>query len=362
MKIKMFIIITITLLFISCSNTSVKDETTSASWDPDKEVLPISVEALVVSSGKLIPYIETSGVVYGSKEAWAVSETQGKITELQVTLGQFVKEGDILLKVEDRLSKLNRDLALQQYESSQLDFEAIESSYKSGGYSRRDYNNARSRLLQSQVAYESAADVYNKTSIKAPFDGFIALLDNNITEGNYLTPGVRVARIINTSIMKMNISVGERQINLIKPGSKAIVSISSEKNSPSIEAEVQAIGMGSDQTTGSIPVTITWKNKEGSLLRSGLSARVEIKTKDDENKISIPSSAIVVRDRKKSVIISEKNKSIIKIIETGESLGGHTVILSGLEEGEVLIVSALSSLGNNNSIETSIVGTTGDWR
>lgn len=366
MKTKILSILTIILILIliliSCNDYSNKDETSSATWFPGKNVLPVAVEALEVSSGKLIPNIETSGIIYGSKEAWAVSETQGKITDLKVVLGQSVKEGDILLKVEDRLSKLNRDLALQQYKTTQLDFEAIESSYESGGYSRSDYNNAQSRLLQAQAAYESAADVFNNTSLRAPFDGFIALLDNNLSEGNYLTQGIAVARIINTSTMRMNISIGERQINLIEPGSRAIVSISSDKNAQPIEAEVLAIGMGSDQATGSFPVTISWENKKSSSLRSGLSARVEIKTRDEENKIIIPSSAIVVRNRRKSVIISEKNKSIIKTIETGESLGGHTVIINGLKEGDVLIVSALSSLGNNYSIETTIIGKTGEWQ
>jgi len=129
-----------------------------------------------------------------------------------------------------------------------------------------------------------------------------------------------------------------------------------------IIAEVEAIGSGTDRTTGSFPVLISWKNNSGENMRSGLSAKVSINTVDETKQIIIPSSAIVIRNRKKSVIVEENNKSVIKPIETGETLGGHSVILNGLEKDEILIVSALSSLGDDYSVETTIVGTTGEWR
>ncbi|MBI9097924.1 MAG: efflux RND transporter periplasmic adaptor subunit [Spirochaetaceae bacterium] len=355
-------LVLMTLIYSSCSEKPESEMTSSATWTPGENVLPISVEALEVTEGKLIPYIEASGIIYGRKEAWAVSETQGKITEMKVIPGQTVKAGDILLKVEDRMALLNRDLALLQYESNKLDFQAIESSYKTGGYSRSDYNSARSRLLQAQNAYESAAKAFEDTAIRSPFDGSVALIGNSLSEGNFLTPGIPVARIIDTSSMKMEISVGERQVNLIKAGIKAEVMINSGFNRETIDAEVEAIGTGTDPSTGSFPVLISWDNKPGLNMRSGLSGRVRINTLDETNQIIIPSSAIVIRDRKESVIVAEDNKTRIKPIEKGEALGGHSVVVSGLEKGEILIVSALSSLGNDYSVEPTIVGTTGEWR
>ena len=353
-------IIFITIFFISCSRNESAEEISSATWEAEAEVLPISVEVLTVSKGQLIPYIEASGIVYGSQEAWVISESQGKITDVLVTLGQQVKKDDVILKVEDKLAKLNRDLAYQQYESSKLDFEAIESSYKSGGTSRSDYNASRTRVLQAQSSYESANKIYNDTYLRAPFNGSVALLDSALSVGNYISPGARIAKVIDTSSMKMEIALGERQVNLIETGMEAQVNITSQKNE--ISAFVEAIGSGTESATGSFPVLITWKNNNMEDMRSGLSAQVNIKTKEDDSSIIIPSSAIVVRNRKRAVLIAKNDKSQIKYIETGETLGGHTIVNSGINEGDKLIVSALSSLGEDYSIETTIVGTTGEWR
>ncbi len=354
--------LSIFFILASCSRSESADDTASSSWAPDDNVIAVSVEVLEITRGQLIPFVEASGTVSGQQEAWTVSETQGKITEIAVQLGQKVKKGDLLLKVEDSLSRLNRDLTLQQYESARHDFEAISKSFQSGGSSKSDYNRARSTVLQAQASFENADKAFNDTGIRAPFAGSVALLDNTLTVGSYLTRGVLVARIVDTTYMKMEISLGERQIGLIKEGSQASVTIGRGEYPIVVEANVTAIGTGSDPATGSFPLLLTWKNDQEQTLRSGLSARVQIVTDVENKNIVIPSSAIINRDRVKSVILEDNGKTVIRSIKTGESLGGQTVILEGLAEGEILIVSALSSLGDNYPVAASVIGTTGEWR
>lgn len=362
---KVILGITIILFLFSCSGAGENagtDEVTTASWDQGDELLSVAVEVLEVSKGRLVPFVEASGTISGIREAWVISETQGPITNMQVSLGQKVKKDDILLAVENELQKLNRDLAMQQYESARLDFQAIENSYKSGGTSRSDYNAAKTRLLQANSAYETAADTYENTFIKAPFDGSVALLDSDLTVGSYISPGVRVASIIDTTSMKMEVSLGERQIGLIETGQEVSLEIISQSDREPISAVVEAIGAGSESTTGSFPVLVTWENKDNGSMRSGLSAKVLIENRKEIEEIVIPSSALVVRDRKTSVIIAQDGQTVIREVETGEALGGHTIVKEGLDVGELLIVSALSSLGNGNEVETSLAGKTGDWR
>jgi len=59
------LLISILLIITSCSEGSESDSSCSATWDPEKEILPVSVEALTVTEGKLIPSIDASGIIYG---------------------------------------------------------------------------------------------------------------------------------------------------------------------------------------------------------------------------------------------------------------------------------------------------------
>jgi membrane fusion protein (multidrug efflux system) len=352
----------LSVLLVSCGVRKGAEDISSDSLDALPELSAVSVEVLEVTRGSLVPEVEASGIVRGIREAWAVSETQGRITEVLVSLGQSVEEGDVILRVEDDLARLKRDVAFQQYESALVDFQAIESSYQKGGVSRSEYNSARSRVLSSQSTYESANKAYRDTAIRAPFDGSVAILDSSLSQGNYLNPGVRVARIVDTSSLKMEISVGERRVRLIEPGLPAFVETDISFNGGVFDAVVEAVGSGSDPGTGSFPVLITWDNPGSDDLRSGISARVTIATSEENQPIVIPSSALVIRDRKQAVFVVEGSTSRIRPVETGDVLGGRTIVSSGLSEGDVLIISALSALGDGYEILATSAGTTGEWR
>lgn len=350
------------VIFTSCGNKKPADEVSSSTWDQEGKYVPIAVEVLEVTEGQLIPYIEASGAIEGIREAWVTSNSQGKVSSFDVSLGGVVKKDQVLLTIENGLQKLNRDLAFQQFETAKLDFEGLESSYKKGGLSRSDYNGATSRLLQAETAYRSAEKTYNDTFVKAPFSGSVALLDDSVAVGASLAPGTPVARVIDRSSMKMNISLGERQVGLIKAGQKALVEISSGFREQKVEAVVEAIGSGSDSSTGSFPVLITWDKGIDDSMRSGLSARVLMENTKEEPHILIPSSAIIVRNRKPSVFVAREGRAVLIQIVPGEALGGNTLIEDGLEGGEKLIVSALSSLKDGSFVETTEFGKTGEWR
>lgn len=349
------------IFFISCSGAD-DDQVSSASWDQSVELLPVAVEVLDISEGQLTPYVESSGIIKGIKETWILSETSGTIREVNASLGLKVQKGDVLLSVDNELQKLNRDLALQQFESAQQDFDAQKSSYERGGLSRSNFNAAKSRLLQSETAYKSAEKAYEATFIRAPFDGTLALLGDDFVIGGTLSPGAPVALVIDTSRMKMDISLGERQVDLISVGQEVEVLIASRADKRPLNAVVEAIGAASESRTGSFPVIISWDNPYNGSMRSGLSAKVLIKNTRETEQIIVPSSSLVTRDRKSSLFVAIEGKAQLKEVVTGESLGGHTVIREGVDSGDQLIISAITSLSDGYPVEVSLVGDTGGWR
>ena len=360
MKKAVFILLSV-MIFSACGEKNA-DQVSSSTWDQEGKYVPIAVEVLEVTEGQLIPYVEAAGLIRGIREAWVVAAAQGKITSINVSLGGEVKAGEILLSLENDLQKLNRDVALQQYEATKLDFEALESSFGKGGISRSDYNNAKIRLLQAETAYRTAEKVYGDTFIRAPFDGSVALLDGTLAVGTILSPGTPVAQIIDRSAMMMEVSLGERQIGLVQKGQRASIEIGSGYSREPLEGVVKAIGSGSERTTGSFPLVISWDKGIDDTMRSGLTARVVMENTTEPQKIIIPSSALIIRERKQSVLVAEEGRAYVKEVVAGDTLGGHTIIEEGLSVGEKLIISALSTLGDGYYIEATEIGQTGVWK
>lgn len=336
------------LLFYNCSKNRA-DDVSGSTWQTPEEVLPVAVEALVVYRGQLIPEIEASGVVRGVREAWTVSETRGEILEVFVSPGDYVEKGSPILRVEDELAEINRDLAEQQYEALKGEFSAAENSYKRGGLSRLDYNSQKIRLLQAAARFRTASREFENTHINAPFPGYVALMDSSFSPGNYLTAGKQVARIVDLSSFQMEIFLGEKYIGLVDKGLPVVITALNR----SYSGLISSVGSGSNPETGGFPVNISWDNPGDLKLRSGISARVKIRTNTLAEYVVIPSSALVVRNRQLSVFLEKDGLSFLQAVVAGEEFAGRVVIKKGLSEGDVLILSALTSLRDNYPVEVS---------
>lgn len=365
MKVRIIINKTIKVIlvifFISCSREN-SDTQTGATWQQtEEEVQAIAVETLTITYSKLINTIESSALVRGSKEAWVVSESQGIITKAQIELGENVVKDQVIVEVENDLQTLTLDLNREQLQKAEIDLSANRTAFNNGNISRATYDQYKINYLQAETRFKQSKLDLDKTSIKVPFNGEIALLDSSIIEGNYLNKGSRVAKIVDLNRLQIELPMGERQVDLISKGATAHIKLDFNGRSVEFLGEVSAIGSGADENTGSFPVIVSWDNNQIKKIRSGFSANVKIETKGENNQIIIPVNALVIRNRDEGVFIEENGRAFFKRVKKGLLYGGRIVIEEGLNPGENLIVSGLSSIGNEYPVEAITVGDTGDW-
>jgi len=323
---------------------------------------PRAVEALTVSRGNLLRSVEAAGIVAGITEAYVVSETQGIIQSVSFSLGDPVERGQVLVKVEDTIARLNMEQAKQQSETAQLDLDAAERLFQAGSVSRADLNRARSNASGAQARYESALKVYRDTSIRAPLGGSVAQKDAAVALGNFLSPGTRIARIVDISSLKVEVALGETQIGLVRAGAPATVFIPAACDEQLFEAAVTAVAAGSDPATGSFPVVVSWENLCGDRVKSGMSATVSIQTRQEQPVILVPSAALVEEAGVPYVYTAEAGRVAPKRVRTGRRLGNVTEIVDGLEGGEVLIMTGLGTLRKGDPVTATVVGESGTWQ
>ncbi len=345
----------LTFLLASCSKSA--DENSGASYNPDDKIQSIAVEAMTVTKNLLVNEIRGAGIAEGIKEAWVVSETEGLIRDVRFSLGDRVFKDDVLVTVDNNLAARNRDLASQQYETAFLEFQAAERSRDSGSISQLQYSQITDRLLASDAARAAALDNYENTVMRAPFAGAVASKDRDVGIGNYLSRGIRVARIVDDSAFRTEISVGEGQILLINEGTTAEIT-----GNDGIRrlGKVAAVSAGSDGSTGSYTVVIEWTPEKGDLLRSGMSVEVSIKVDGKQNRVIIPDSAIRVRGGINFVFIEKDGFAESREVSLGNRLGDRVEILDGLEEGDLILTSGRASITPGIQVKITLVGESGD--
>ncbi len=286
-----------------------------------------------------------------------ISETEGIVESVGFTLGDRVRAGDILLKVNPDLAIRNLKLAEQQYKTALLEFEASKLARKNGSISELQFSQITDRLLAAEAAAAASRDAFENTSLKAPFSGAVASRDRNLGVGNYLSRGVPVVRIVDDSAFRTEVSVGEGQVLLVKEGSAARIT----GNDGRVRSgRVEAVSAGSDASTGSFTVVVEWIPEQGDGLKSGMSVDVSIVPPDNGGRIIIPASVIRIREGRHYVFVDKDGAADLRLIETGSRLGDRVEVLSGLDEGETLITSGLASLSSGTPVNITLVGSSGE--
>jgi RND family efflux transporter MFP subunit len=350
------------LLFVACGAGSEGDNGGSAaspkprSESPEQ---PIAVEAVEISEGYLTTEISTSGVVSAAREARVVSQTQGVIERVSFELGNRVEAGEPLVAFDDAVERSNVEQARAQYESAQLELRTTEQLRESGDASEAQLAQARAQAAGARAALAQARERLENRTVTAPISGLVALRGDGVKPGNYLTAGRTVAEIVDLSTLEIELSLGEREVQLVREGLPATVAVDACESLQ--QAEVAAVAAGSDERTGSYTALVRWDNQCGEAIKAGMNATVTVRTaRQGEEVLIAPTTSIQSGEESQFVWVAREGAVTRREVTVGAQLGARTEITGGLEIGDVVIISALGEMGEGQAVEVSVIGTSRD--
>lgn len=290
--------------------------------------------AIIEIDGKELESIESSTLSY-MDSVTVRTESGGKIDILNVENGQNVKKGDILAEFN------NEDLRLD-VETSSLKLEDLHT--------------------QLETAQEKLLDY----KIYAPFDGTFTL--NDIEQGNSIKQGDILGSVANYDIMEFSIDVDELDIAQIEVGQSVNVTIDAleETAEKPLKGTVTKIAVEGSSSNGVSIYPVTIQIEENELLKGGMNANAEIIVNQKNDVLYVPVDAVQKRNGKSYVMVVSKEdknpgtdgdnpqkqkgnepKIERKEVVTGINTADYIEIISGLNEGELVVVTATSSNTNN---------------
>ena len=210
-----------------------------------------TITETVVANGKIYPVLQVN----------LSAEVSGEIIELPVKEGQFVHKGDLLVKINPKtpLAQLNEAkanfassqasvaTATANLEKASTDFKRNQELFNNKLLAESDYigfkvaldvanaqlDAAGHAVELSQASVDSAQDEYDKTTITAPMDGTITVLNSQLGErvlGTVQNAGTEIMTISDLSRMEARVNIGEMDIVLLQPGQKAKLEVDSFKD------------------------------------------------------------------------------------------------------------------------------------
>lgn len=198
------------------------------------------------------------------------TEIQGRIVKRSVERGQSVVAGEQLcaLAVEDRQAALVE--SQQQVTQARIDFDGAKRLKAKGYNSESAIAAARTRLASAQAELKRRELTLQKTSITAPFAGFVE--DVHLEVGDFATPGSPCITLVDQNPMLLVGRVSERVVQYIKPGITATGIIG---DGDSVSGPVTFVGQQDDPTTRTYAIEIELDNRD-KRIRSGLTTEIRI--------------------------------------------------------------------------------------
>ena len=269
----------------------------------------------------------SSGTVRAEQIAELAFGAVGRVRVVNVHLGESVRQGQILAQVENGDLKSRLEVAAEELNRSQRLSESKAAS--------------RSNVIQAQGAYDAAVTAYDKSIIRAPFDGLIAELNLEVGQLSQITAVIPLApiRLVDTKPRYVRVEIDEVDLPKVTVGLPARVKILAVRREP-FRATVRKVvpfvsSIREQDRTSEIELTV---DSEGLLLPAGASADVEIVIDTKGSVVTALSKAVLGRGRERYVYRIESGRARKTPVQVGIAGFSVTEIVSGLNEGDELAI------------------------
>ena len=388
------------------------------------------VELQTVATRTIIQTVTASGKIYPEEEVKISSDVSGEIIDLYVKEGDVVKKGQLLSRikpesyqavVEQSAAQLDNTKAQlstskariaqakaiisqaeAQFETakaaytraqelftkkiiSKADLESAEASYKTTKATvesakadleaAKHTSDAASYTIKATEAMIKEAKInLNKTTIYAPMDGIISLLNVKKGEkvvGTLQMSGTEMMRIANFENMEVRVDVSEGEITKVKLNDTATIEVDAylDRKFTGIVTQVanSSKGAGSsmvsaDQSTNFVVKIRILKSSYEDLLSvnqkpflPGMSATVDVRTQTKTGVVAIPIQAVTTKDSvyngsnhtKEIVYIKQADKAKLLEVKTGIQDDSYIEIVKGLSGNETIITGPYNTISKD---------------
>ena len=329
----LFIFVAAIALLASCSKKS-EDKTVI-----NNDAKP-KVKVLQVTSEDVEQLYEYTAVIEAEAVNNIAPTIAGRINKIYVEVGDRVAKGQKLVSMD----ATNLDQAKTQLDNLELTFKRIDELYKVGGVSKADWDSQKTALDVARTNYQN---LITNTTLTSPLSGIISM--RNYDSGD-IYAGNPILQVQQITPVKMKINVSESQYTSVKKGMKASVKLEVFEDEE-FTGKVTLVYPTIDSRTHTFPVEITLPNGN-SKVRPGMYARVTMNYGTRHN-VVVPDNAIIKQQGSgdRYVYVYKDGKVSYKKVELGRRMGNRYEVLSGVEDGDLVVTVGYTKLADGKEVE-----------
>jgi len=297
-----------------------------------EEEVPVNV--FRVARGTFQDTLSAMGTIKGGSEIELRFQVAGMIESFNFREGDKVRKGETI-------ARLNQNDPLLKLKQAQIELEEYEKLYSIGAI-------VKSKLEQARLAARLASSEFEKTYLRAPKDGIIG--DKNVEVGEFITPNVKVATLVNLENVVAELGIIEKEIDRVFLGQNVTVNVDTYPG-------IDFVGMVSNISPliAGKSKTLTVKanlDNPGGLLLPGMFARVKISIFEKDNALIVPSDSL---DRStgefRVFVVGDDNVAYAQRVEVAYLSSDYAQIAEGVDEGQLVVMEKPESLADGKRVK-----------
>ena len=336
MNFRTIIYVAAAVMAVSCGNSNSK-----TAEQPQTAEVRLPNVAIMAASYKDVPQ---SDVYTANVEAYAKNniapQSASRIQKIYVEVGDFVRAGQIVAKMDE--VSLNQSKLSMANDS--LEYSRIKKLYEQGGVSKSDFD---AMELKYNVTRSQYQNLLENTILRSPVSGVITA--RNYDQGD-MYGGSPIYVVEQITPVKLYVGISEMDYTRVKKNDTVTLTADALPGK-TFTGRIARIYPTIDAATHTFTAEVNVANSD-RLLRPGMYARVTVNFGSNHS-IVVPDDCVVKQQGSgvRSVFVLQADNTVKEIVVTlGRHFGTEYEILSGISEGDNVVVKGQASLKNGSKV------------
>lgn len=307
---------------------------------------PVAVTVVTAERQTWRPGIETIGTARSARGVELAVEVAGVVTDIMFTANDRVEAGQQLLQLDDVVERADLQAAEATLQQALSELERFETLRQRGVVPSANVDAAQTEATSARAQVARLTAILQQKAVVAPFAGVVGIPRVDI--GQYVTPGTVYATLQDLDTMRVDFSIPEQQMRLVRTGLP--ITVSSEVGEVEFTGTIIGIEPRIDSNTRLVTLRAEVENPGGEI-NPGQFLRVRVELPAEEGVIVLPQTAVTSNLYGDSVYVvrngeAEDGSEALTVeqvfVQAGRRARGLVEVVSGVNAGDRIV-----SVGQN---------------
>jgi membrane fusion protein, multidrug efflux system len=308
------------------------------------------VEVQPVTRGSIARQVTVSGIVEPVRSIGVNSQLSGAVNVVVVQEGDLVRQGAVLARMDARELTAQLASAQAQFEVTKAAYERAEQLRERRVITLPEYERERTAYAAAMAQVDQLRTRIGFATVTSPVTGVVT--EKRVESGDIVGNQARLFTVADVSSLVARVGVSELDVVELRQGDAVTITLDAFPGT-ALRGSIRRIFPVADPTTRLVPVEVVFDGASARVARPGFLARVTFDLATSEDVLLLPVAAVLGAQGAQSVFIIDEGAAARRTVTTGLTSQGRIEIVSGLSEGDEVVVAGNNTLREGMTVRVA---------